>query len=36
MRLLSRLAWTWKTRRCECHWHEPYGAVVMASCPEHD
>lgn len=32
----SRLAWWWQTRDCECHWHEPFGRVVMAGCPIHD
>lgn len=36
LRLIERAVWAWKTRRCECHWQEPYGRVVMAGCPEHD
>lgn len=36
LRYIDRALWAWETRRCECHWHEPYGRVVMAGCPEHD
>jgi hypothetical protein len=35
-RTLRRLRWWWITRGCECHWHEPFGEVVMAGCPRHD
>ena len=21
---------------CECHYHPPYGKVIMAGCPKHD
>ena len=35
-RLLSRMLWALRTFRCDCHWHEPYGRVVMAGCPRHD
>ena len=32
----ERLIWAWETAGCECHWHEPYGPVIMAGCPYHD